>query len=83
MKNGVKGIFLNKATLKYEVRLNRRSVTYTIGRFPTYEEAITARTDFLNKYNDSPPEEYVQQYSKQWWEMKAKEQREKFRELSK
>lgn len=82
MKNGVKGIFLNKATQKYEVRLNRRNVTYSIGRFESYEEAIIARTDFLNRYAITPPEEYIEKYSKNWWEMKAKEQRERFRELN-
>lgn len=82
MKNGVAGIFLNKITHKYDVRLNRKSVTYNIGKFTTYEEAVLARAAFLEEYAIGPPQVYIEQYSKEWWKQEAKKQREKFKELS-
>lgn len=78
MKNGVKGIFLNKQSMKYDVRINRRNITYNIGKFVTYEDAIVARDEFLQAYELTPPEIYIEKYSRQWWEEQAELQRERF-----
>lgn len=82
MKGGVKGVFYNKVSMKYDVRLNRQNITYTVGKFETYEEAVQARAAFLMAYNMNPPEPVIEPYSKKWWAMKAEEQREKFRSVS-
>lgn len=82
MKGGVKGVFYNKVVGKFDVRLNRNSVTYMVGRFETYEEAVQARTVFLVEYEMRPPVEKIEKYSKKWWEEQARLQKNKFRELS-
>lgn len=82
MINGVKGIFLNKQSGKYDVRINRQNVTYNLGKFVELEDALQALSSFLIEYNINPPEPVIIKYSKKWWEQQRKEQREKFRDLS-
>jgi len=79
MRNGIKGIFLNKQTGKYDVRINRQSVTYNIGKFIELDDAIAALSSFLEDYAINPPEIVVEKYSKKWWEEQSKIQKEKYK----
>ena len=77
MINGVKGIFFNKQSGKYDVRINRQNVTYNIGRYNSPEDAQCALDEFLAEYNLKPPEPLIEKYSKKWWAMQYKNQRTK------
>lgn len=82
MINGVKGIFLNKQSGKFDVRINRQNVTYNLGKYKEFDEAKQALFSFLEEYAKNPPAPVIEKYSKKWWELQRKEQREKFRGMS-
>lgn len=78
MINGVKGIFFNKQSGKYDVRINRQSVTYNLGKYEELEDAILALSTFLDDYNLNPPEIVIDKYSKRWWKHEAEKQKDKW-----
>lgn len=83
MINGVKGIFLNQRSGKYDVRINRQNVTYNLGKFVELDDAVQALSSFLEDYALNPPEIIIEQYSKKWWDEQRQLQKERFRGLSK
>lgn len=78
MINGYKGIFFNKQSGKYDVRIDRQSVTYNLGRYEELEDAIQALSSFLAEYDLNPPEPVIEKYSKKWWKMESEKQKGKW-----
>ena len=79
MRNGVKGIFYNKQSGKFDVRINRQGITYNIGKYKELEDAIQALSAFLADYELNPPEPVIEKYSKKWWQEEAKKQKDKWK----
>jgi len=58
------------ATGKYRVRITRNKVSYKVGLFENYEDAVKAKQDFLKDFelnSDKIEAETIPMYSKEWF----------------
>jgi len=73
------GIDYWAAVGKYRVRVTRRRVSYKIGLFDKYEDAVDAKNKFLSDYElTAEDSEAVPMYSKEWFKRERKKQIEAF-----